>query len=336
METENKEARKTGKVSFVFFENILLAIMRMVPKVKRGAIVMFDGQEMNVVTAIGYNVAFIKKYLNMKPLPQSILRIDENLLVPLRCDGLLQGIMILGASLNEEYTFNEMDIQIIRNFVKFVEYFYNARGAKDGFENTAYVLVKMLEYHDTNIKGHSERVAWLSMKTAEFMRMDKENICKIYWAGYLHDVGKIFVPQSILNKQNKLSYEEYEVVKEHPVKSAEILTEIFCPGEIIEIVKYHHERWDGRGYPEGLRNFDIPLGSRIVAVADAYDAMISPRSYRKPLSVEKAIEELKSNSNSQFDPNIVEIFLRIVTYDRIPMPYNFGSMSLYQETSMTK
>jgi len=139
-----------------------------------------------------------------------------------------------------------------------------------------------------------------------------------------------------LNKQTKLSYEEYEVVKEHPVKSAEILTEILCPEEIIEIVKYHHERWDGRGYPEGLRNFDIPLGSRIVAVADAYDAMISPRSYRKPLSVEKAIEELKSNSNSQFDPNVVEIFLRIITYDRILMPYNFGSVSLYQETPMTK
>jgi len=336
VETENKGARKTGKVSFVFFENILLTIMKMVPKVKHGAIVMLDGQEMNVATVIGCNVAFIKKYLNMKPLPQSILIIDENLLVPLRCDGLLQGMMILGTSLNEGYTFNEMDIQIIRNFVKFVECFYNTRGAKDGFENTAYVLVKMLEYHDTNIKGHSERVAWLSMKTAEFMGMDKERIREIYWAGYLHDVGKIFVPQSILNKQTKLSYEEYEVVKEHPVKSAEILAEIFCPGEIIEIVKYHHERWDGRGYPEGLRNFDIPLGSRIVAVADAYDAMISPRSYRKPLSVEKAIEELKSNSNSQFDPNIVEIFLRIITYDRIPMPYNFGSMSLYQETPMTK
>ncbi|MCD6267031.1 MAG: HD-GYP domain-containing protein [Thermotogaceae bacterium] len=200
----------------------------------------------------------------------------------------------------------------------------------------SHVLVKMLEYHDTNIKGHSERVAWLSMKIAEFMGMDKESICKIYWAGYLHDVGKIFVPQSILNKQTKLSYEEYEVVKEHPVKSAEILTEILCPEEIIEIVKYHHERWDGRGYPEGLRNFDIPLGSRIVAVADAYDAMISPRSYRKPLSVEKAIEELKSNSNSQFDPNVVEIFLRIITYDRILMPYNFGSVSLYRETPMTK
>lgn len=336
MEADNIGMRKTGKVSLIFFKSILQTIMKMVPKVKRGAIVMFDGQEMNVVTVIGCNVAFIKKYLNMKPLPRNILRIDENLLVPLGCDGTFQGMIILGTSLNEGYTFDEMDIQIIGNFVKFVEHFYNTRSVKDGFENMSHVLVKMLEYHDTNIKGHSERVAWLSMKIAEFMGMDKESICKIYWAGYLHDVGKIFVPQSILNKQTKLSYEEYEVVKEHPVKSAEILTEILCPEEIIEIVKYHHERWDGRGYPEGLRNFDIPLGSRIVAVADAYDAMISPRSYRKPLSVEKAIEELKSNSNSQFDPNVVEIFLRIITYDRILMPYNFGSVSLYQETPMTK
>ncbi|RKX47038.1 MAG: hypothetical protein DRP38_07045, partial [Thermotogae bacterium] len=182
MEADNISMRKTSKVSLIFFKNILQTIMKMVPKVKRGAIVMFDGQEMNVVTVIGCNVAFIKKYLNMKPLPRNILRIDENLLVPLGCDGTLQGMLILGTSLNEGYTFDEMDIQIIGNFVKFVEHFYNTRSVKDGFENMSHVLVKMLEYHDTNIKGHSERVAWLSMKIAEFMGMDKESICKIYWA----------------------------------------------------------------------------------------------------------------------------------------------------------
>jgi len=334
MESDNK-VESMSKLSLVFLENILITIMKMLPKIEFAAIATLDDHNVNIITRVGQTSVSIEKYLDAKPLPRGISITNENMIVPLKCDGIFQGILILKVSLNGEYAFNERDVQIIENFVRFVEHSYNLRNLKNEFENIAHVLIKMLEYHDTSIKGHSERVAILSMKIAKLMGMNEEEINDIYWAGYLHDVGKIFVPQVILTKQTKLSCEEYELIKKHPIKSVEILEEISCSKNIIEIVKCHHERWDGRGYPQGLKGFDIPLGSRIVAVVDAYDAMISPRPYRNSLSMKEAIEELKINSGTQFDPEIVEVFLKMVTINDEVIPYTHGSLDLYQETSMT-
>ena len=128
----------------------------------------------------------------------------------------------------------------------------------------------------------------------------------------MHDIGKIIVPRSILNKTGKLTREEYEIVKRHTLKGYEILMEVDGMEEIAKIVKHHHERWDGNGYPDGLREEQIPFESRILAITDAFDAMTSARPYRAPLSVEEALKEISENGGTQFDPNLARIFVQMI------------------------
>jgi len=127
-----------------------------------------------------------------------------------------------------------------------------------------------------------------------------------------YDIGKIGIPEDILNKPGLLTEEEYRIVQRHPVISAEILERFEHLRELAHIVRYHHERWDGKGYPEGLSGEEIPIESRILAVADAFDAMTSDRPYRKALKLEKAIEEIRKNKGKQFDPDIVEVFIDVI------------------------
>lgn len=169
------------------------------------------------------------------------------------------------------------------------------------------VVVKALEYYDYYTRGHSENVARYASFLAERLGFDKSSIRRIFWAGMVHDVGKIFVPQHILNKNGFLTAEEYEFVKIHPVKSFELLIEAGLE-DLAKITKYHHERFDGRGYPEGLRADEIPLESRLLCVVDAFDAMTTDRPYKKAMSLEEAIAEIERCSGSQFDPHIAELF----------------------------
>jgi len=173
-------------------------------------------------------------------------------------------------------------------------------------------LTKALEYYDKYTRGHSDRVARYALKIAERLNLDPETTKKIYWAGYLHDIGKIFVPQDILNKPGRFTEEEYSLVKIHPVKSEELVLEIEDLAEIARIIRHHHERWDGKGYPDGLSDDDIPLGSRILEIADAFEAMTSKRPYKRALTLEEAIEELKRCSGTQFDPKLVEIMVSVI------------------------
>lgn len=130
--------------------------------------------------------------------------------------------------------------------------------------------------------------------------------------GLLHDIGKIAIDENILNKPEKLSFDEWEEVKRHPEIGYRILSTANGMAEIAEYVLAHHERWDGLGYPKGLKGEELPLQPRIIAIADAYDAMTSSRSYRDALSNKVAIEELKKNAGTQFDPVLVELFIQKV------------------------
>jgi HD-GYP domain-containing protein (c-di-GMP phosphodiesterase class II) len=144
------------------------------------------------------------------------------------------------------------------------------------------------------------------------MNCNREFINKISVAGSLHDIGKIGISETILNKEGKLDNIEWGIMKLHPVKSAEILETTEEYKDIAEVVAAHHERWDGTGYPNGLRGEGIPKMARIIAVADAYDAMVEIRSYRAPVSKEDAIAELVKCSGTQFDPHIVDVFVNQV------------------------
>ncbi len=173
-------------------------------------------------------------------------------------------------------------------------------------------LVSAIEGKDRYQKGHSEAVAELAVLVAKKMNLPNEQIELIRIAGLLHDIGKISISEQILLKKKELTVDEFVKLKMHSIVSTSILRKMDIHQQILPMVLYHHERYDGSGYPEGLRGFAIPIGARILAVCDAYKAMISVRPYRKSLKQKDAVEELKRCSGRQFDPDIVNVFVDIV------------------------
>lgn len=173
-------------------------------------------------------------------------------------------------------------------------------------------LTGLLEQHDPYTKNHSENVAMLSKKLAEKIELSKEKTLRVYYAGLVHDIGKTIIPGDVLRKVDRLSADEFNHIKRHPVYGYRSLSKSSELKDIADIVLHHHERWDGRGYPHQLSQEDIPIESRIITVVDAYDAMRSDRPYREAQSKEYAFEELKRNSGTQFDPDIVKAFLNLM------------------------
>jgi len=173
-------------------------------------------------------------------------------------------------------------------------------------------LVKAVEAKDKYTCGHSEEVAALAESIAIAMGMSEEKAERIYTAGLLHDVGKIGIPSAILSKPSCLSCEEYDAIKLHSVKGYQILKPVGYLQDLAMAVLQHHERYDGTGYPNGLSGEGILIEARILAVADAFQAMISDRPYRKGLSIDRAIIEIKKGSGSQFDPRVAEVLLSVL------------------------
>ena len=173
-------------------------------------------------------------------------------------------------------------------------------------------LVKVLEYYDQYTRGHSENVSNYALKIAQKMGLDESVQDEIMVCGLVHDIGKILIPVHILNKPGQLDADEYEVIKKHSQYGSDMLMESKHLHHIAKIVLHHHERWDGKGYPNGLRREAIPLESQILMVADTWDAMISERSYKPAKSFEEAKTEMLNLKGKQFPPDIVDIFLTIV------------------------
>ncbi len=178
------------------------------------------------------------------------------------------------------------------------------------FFQTAESLADAIEKRDPYTGGHTQRVTSYSLATAKFLRLSPMEMKWLRIASVLHDIGKIGIEDHILRKPDRLSPEEFNIIKSHTKMGAEIVEHVRQLKEIVPGVKYHHEQIDGKGYPDGLRGDDIPLIAKIVAVADTYDAMTTDRPYRKALSREVAITELKRSSGTQLDREVVEAFLK--------------------------
>ncbi len=170
-------------------------------------------------------------------------------------------------------------------------------------------LLSTINAKDKYTFGHCERVSSYAVMVGEAMGLDKEEIQTLLHAGLLHDIGKIELPKSVLNKTACLSEEEIRTVNEHPILSAHILEPLSKTGNLIDYVIHHHERYDGKGYPDGLKGEEISIGARILCVVDCFDAMVSERPYRRSMTIEEAIIELKRCAGTQFDPKIVQIFI---------------------------
>ncbi|MCR4691861.1 MAG: HD domain-containing protein [Lachnospiraceae bacterium] len=183
------------------------------------------------------------------------------------------------------------------------------------FEQTTQALANAIDAKDKYTHGHSNRVAMYSKMIAQALEKSEEECDEIYYAALLHDVGKIGIPDQIINKEGKLTDEEFEAIRQHPVIGMQILSKISESPYLSIGAHYHHERYDGKGYPDRLKGDDIPEIARIIAVADAYDAMTSKRSYRDPIPQHKAREEFIKGSGTQFDPKFAKIMQYLIDMD---------------------
>jgi HD-GYP domain-containing protein (c-di-GMP phosphodiesterase class II) len=170
-------------------------------------------------------------------------------------------------------------------------------------------LARWLDPQISTDAEHSTRVSRVAIELADAAGLDGRAVAETTLAGLLHDVGKIIVPRAVLLKPGRLDPSEYDTVKRHPSASAQLAERAELTG-IATILRHHHERWDGAGYPHGLAGERIPLVSRVLAIADAYDAMLADRPYRNAMTVQQASKELEAGAGTQFDPVLVEAFLR--------------------------
>jgi putative nucleotidyltransferase with HDIG domain len=194
------------------------------------------------------------------------------------------------------------------------------------FLDVVRAIAATVDAKDGYTHRHSERVAAFALRLARHLGFDVDQRAVVEWSGLLHDVGKIGVPDAILNKPGKLTDEEFTEIKRHPVHGARILSNINSRRvlDLLPGVKYHHERWDGRGYPEGLKAEEIPLLGRLLAVADFLDALTSDRSYRKGLTLDEALNMVRELEAKAFDPIIVKAAVELHERGELALPAEPG------------
>lgn len=172
-------------------------------------------------------------------------------------------------------------------------------------------FTSMLGKKDSYTSNHSHDVTEISVKLAEYIGLEEQELTELRLASLIHDIGKIYIPDSIINKKTALTEDEYRIIKRHPIEILNMLRDLGQFAGIRAQAGYHHERWDGTGYPFGLKGEDIPLGARIIAIADTYDAMTSTRSYRQALPHRTALNEIRDNAGGQFDPTLARQFVEL-------------------------
>jgi len=184
---------------------------------------------------------------------------------------------------------------------------------RDSHLNTIFTLAKLIDMRDPYTAYHSKNVARYSSAIAKEMKLSKKLMNQLYTGGLLHDIGKIGVPENIINKPGSLTVEEFEMIKQHTVLGYELIKDIpeIKKMGIPDMVLYHHERYDGTGYPKGLKRDEIPLVARIMAVADSFDALTTNRVYRDKVNIKDALKEIEKNKGLQFDPEVVDAFLKV-------------------------
>lgn len=222
--------------------------------------------------------------------------------------------MIITVLVNRKRELNDALIQAEK--VKYIDELNQKNKELEILSNEAFeAIAKAVDVNDRYTAGHSRRVAQYSRMIAKCMGYSDKELEEIYCAGLIHDVGKLGIDNHIINKQGKLSQEEYEEIKKHPLMGYEILKKISIRGNFAYGAKWHHERIDGKGYPDGLQGEEIPEIARIIAVADAYDAMTSKRAYRGIMSQEQVREQIVMGRGSQFDEKIASIMLSLIDKD---------------------
>ena len=330
-----------------FFSELLDRAIEIVPEADYGKICIIDEDEnCNIIYAVGHNEELLKqvkinreKLINLKSqnvyetenyfvdfsklskeqektLNIALRPIKDSLSINIITDEKIAGRIVLDIKKGSEEEFSNITKKILKSFASLASSFFAFKrfnSLKTNFTRELISsIINIMEMYDIYTKGHSENVAKVASVIAREMELPKKIIKDTYWAGLVHDIGKLLIPIEILNKKSKLTDEEFELIKKHPVYGKKALASSEALEHIAKYVLHHHERWDGSGYPQGLKKDEIPLISQILSVADAWDAMLSKRAYRSPLTREEAIHEIRDNKKSQFSPRVVKTFLEII------------------------
>ncbi len=322
----------------MIFNNILQSLRSVAPEADRFAFLMFDREEkcLIVKSAIGHCANIIDQIrvlpgqgitgssftmkqslivhdvsLDSRFLRFNLENVGSEMSLPLIVNGDTLGIIDIVSS--KKHAFKSIEQDFMDTIVSFASVAIGNsllfEDNKQAYFQTISCLAEALDARDSYTKGHSERVTRYALEIAGRMNIAGSDYEILKYASILHDIGKIGIVDDILHKKFKLTEEEYEVIKSHPSFGEKILKPVSFLKEIRQIVRHHHEKFDGTGYPEGLTGEKIPLLSRIISVADSFDAMTSSRPYRDTISFEDAVTELLQNRGTQFDPNIVDVFV---------------------------
>jgi HD-GYP domain-containing protein (c-di-GMP phosphodiesterase class II) len=234
---------------------------------------------------------------------------------PVMAGGAVVGLILAGNKVGGDFEVTSIETQLLDATADYLGAFlHNVQMYEEQrllFMGSIQALAAAIDAKDRYTRGHSERVALMGSRLAAASGMSDEQVERIRIAGLMHDVGKIGVRETVLRKPGKLTDEEFDEIKRHPVIGHTILKDITALEDVLPGVLYHHERWDGRGYPEGLQAADIPLFGRILAVADAFDAMSSNRAYRAAIPRDAVRREIADGAGTQFDPDLAGLFLTL-------------------------
>jgi HD-GYP domain-containing protein (c-di-GMP phosphodiesterase class II) len=266
------------------------------------------------------------------PERQRILDGAHMLIVPLRQEPARSAVVIVLRG-RDEPTFDSGDMlasesvlgyggQVLANVLM-------VRRLQQTAIETVRALANAIDAKDNYTCGHSERVGWLARQTGLELNLPDAELELLEWAGILHDVGKIGIPEVILNKPGRLTREEFEEIRRHPHMSYEVLRPVGRLGPVLSAVLYHHENWDGTGYPHGLRGEQIPFSARVIRVVDTFDALTSTRAYRRGFPIRRALQILAEESGRGTDPQITPIFIKLVQRLEVERPSEFAGLFVH-------
>lgn len=332
--------------TFVDYENHLINAKSVLPDNPIG--LLLKEKQIILLNSLGSNLYQGKKYTPF------ITDMKQEIFIPLfsnlkdRLD--IIGCLYLGTyrtdiNLNDvEFTDNilKRNLQIINGRFSLV---YNQFKEKRSLLNTVHLLDNLVKIHEPYMINHNYNVANWAIIIAKSLDLNADEIERLYVAAILHDIGKLYIPQAILNKEGKLSDDEYNTMKHHSIYGERITRELLHMGEydskyISQVVKSHHERYDGTGYPDGLKGEAIPLESRIIALGDAVDAMLSQRIYKKPKPIEEVIADISRNRGRQFDPVIADIMIdklvnvSLLLNEALNQPIIWGTLNITTSTTV--